>query len=779
MRQLLRQPPLPSRRTIDTAYAAGEAALLVVFVAICAVRGAATLREHVVELAFLALCAGGSQAFRIRVSAVDEKMTFGIASGILGLALPSVDMLTTVLVWTVGLTVGAAVVQRNVLGGARIGGRSVLLGLTYSTVLTSMATVGAPLWAAFAWAVASYLAVGLLLWRLPAIVADDASLASHFIPARIGLLFGINAVLPIVAHYADSQALEFIAANPNRMKLIMDLTVATAVFSVVALIVYAYDARHRLDGLIRTARALPWPDDPDPLEHMRSFAAATLRVDRVEIRTSPPRSRFEIGTSFRAHSGDTRYLVALRNPGRSPLLDRDLQALDAIAHIGQETMRVRGEANELRTEANTDPLTGLFNYRGFQAAIDDVDSRRGERGGVAVVYIDIDGFKGVNDTYGHDAGNLVLTEVAGRLQEAVRPRDTVARVGGDEFVILLRDIKDAGHAQYVAQRIVASASSPVSIGQTLLQVRLSEGVTFSEDSHENLVSLVNEADALMYAKRGRSLSIDAALVEGRPGPDALSGRRAAIADVINGGLLRVEYQPIVDAAKGAVVGLEALVRGTHPTYGVLEPSLLVHEAKRLALLDALTEQVLDTAFADMARIRAIVPALQDLHVNVELGQLSRGRLRDHIQRLCAASPDVRLTVEMTENSLSLAGEEVLVVLEDLRAAGIRLALDDFGQGYSTMLAVVEFPFDALKIDRSLIATVTTSAKSVQVIRSLARLCRSLQVAMIVEGVETAEERDVLLRLGARQLQGFLYSRPETAARLCERFAGRSLAVATP
>jgi diguanylate cyclase (GGDEF)-like protein len=630
---------------------------------------------------------------------------------------------------------------------------------------------------AIVFANAGYLGVCLLLWRLPAIIADTAPLASHFIPGRLALVFVLNTAIPLVTNLAEGQAVQFILSSPFRMKLIMDLTVTTAVFSAIALFAYAYDSRHRLDGLIRTAKALPWPDHPDPLQHMTEFASATLRVDRVEIRSTPPRSRFEIGTPFRTHSGDTRYLVALRNPGRSPLLDRDLQTLSAIAHIGQETMRVRGEANELRTEANTDPLTGLFNYRGFQAAIDDVNSRRTERGAVALVYIDLDGFKGINDHYGHEAGNKVLIEVSHRLQEAVRPRDTVARVGGDEFVILLRDIKDRGHAQHVAQRIIASASSPVLLGQTLLQVRLSEGVAFSDDQHEDLVSLVNEADALMYAKRGRQLSTDAEIAAGGAvAGDHPSGRRGAIADIINHGLLRVEYQPIVDGVKGTVVALEALVRGTHPTYGTIDPSVLVHEAKRLRLLDLLTEQVLDLTFADMARIQQVAPGLQDVHVNLELGQLSHGPVGDQLRRLCAAHPEVRLTVEMTENSLTLADEEVLATLGGLREAGIRLALDDFGQGYSTMLAIVEFPFDALKIDRSLITSVTTSAKSVQVIRSLARLCRNLRVTMIVEGVELAEERDVLLRLGAKHMQGFLFSRPETVGRLCERFAARGLTV---
>ncbi len=763
----------PPPRKIDTYYRLGEIAIFIVFVVACAIRGASALQDHWVEAGFLFLCAAGSQAFRIRVSAVDDKISFGMAAAILGLALPSPDMLSTVLVWVLGLALGAAVTYRDAATGARIGGRQVLVGLAYTSIINVTSSWGAPIGVGFFAATAAYIAVSLLLWRLPGIISDDDVVTSHFIPQRILLVFLLNASIPFVTHVAEPQAFQFILTDASRMKLIMDLTVTTALFSVIALIVYGTDARYRLDGVIRTATALPWPDDPDPLEQMKDFAADTLKVDHLEIRTTPPRSRFEIGTPFRTHSGEERYLIALRNPGRSPLLDRDLQALSAIAHIGQETLRVRGEANELLTEANTDPLTGLFNYRGFQVAIDDVRLRRRDHGGVAVVYIDLDGFKSVNDRYGHDTGNHVLREVAHRLQETIRPRDTVARVGGDEFVILLRDIKDQAHAEQVVHRIVASASAPVALIAQDLPIKLSAGVSFSDDPNESVEGLVTAADSLMYAKRGHRLASADTASPAMGGAHSLSERAAAISEIITGKQLTVEYQPIVDAAKGTVVAIEALVRGSHPAYGAIEPSLLVHEAKRLDLLDLLTEQVLDQAFADYPRIVKAIPSVQDVHVNVDLSQLSRNQNQERLQRLCAEHPDVKLTVEMTENSLNLVGEDILAKLGELRASGIKLALDDFGQGYSTILSIVDFPFDALKIDRSLIATITTSSKSNHVIRSMARLCRSLHVSMIIEGVERIEERDVLLRLGARHMQGYLFSRSLSADALCERYAGKS------
>jgi diguanylate cyclase (GGDEF)-like protein len=761
-----RWPP----RTLDDYYALAEIVLLVAFATWCGLRGIPVVEEHAAEMMFLAVCAASSQAFRIRVSAVDEKLTFGIGAGILGLALPSADLLTVVAVWAVGISVGSAVVLRDVVAGARFGGRSVLAGLAYGGVWFWASVLGIPAWTGTLAATAAFFIVTLVLWRLPQIIADAGLVNSHFIPRRIALALALNAVIPIVTHLGEPLAQVFIVSDTYRMKLVMDLTVTTAVFSVIALVLYGYDARHRLDGVIQTAKALPWPEDVDAPDQMVAFAATTLRVDQVEVRATPPRSRFEIGSPFRIHSGETRYLVARRNPGGSPLLDRDRESLSAIAHIGQETMRVRGEANELRAEASTDPLTGLFNYRGFQAAIDDVNARRGDRG-VAVVYIDLDGFKAVNDRYGHEVGNQLLREVGRRLREAVRPMDTVARVGGDEFVVLLRDIRDPDHARQVAHRIVSSAGSPVVLEGHAIDVRLSEGISFSGDSHENLGMLVNEADARMYAKRGRSVPSLAGFAGDVPvGVGPQSGRLADIEELIAERRLGVAYQPIVDGGRGGIVALEALVRGTHPERGPIDASLLVREAKRLGRLDELTGQVLDQAFAGMDRIREVAPALRDLHVNLDLGQISRGPVLARVQQLCAEHPDVRLTVELTEDSVRGAGEEILAKIKELRASGIRLALDDFGQGYSTMLAVVEVPFDALKVDRSLIAGVTTSEKAVQVIRSLTRLCRNLHVDMIVEGVETAEERDVLSRLGVRYLQGFLFARPEDAEAIRARLA---------
>jgi EAL domain-containing protein (putative c-di-GMP-specific phosphodiesterase class I) len=250
-----------------------------------------------------------------------------------------------------------------------------------------------------------------------------------------------------------------------------------------------------------------------------------------------------------------------------------------------------------------------------------------------------------------------------------------------------------------------------------------------------------------------------------------------IADTIEQGLLTVAYQPIVDLVEGRIVALEALVRATHPDYGMISPQLLVHEARRMQRLDELTEQVLVHAFRDVTSFQQVVPELEVVHVNIEVDQVAEERSLGRIAELNDLYQNVRLTLELTENSLNRSTELLMTELAGLRARGISLSLDDFGQAYSTMLALVEYPFDVLKVDRVLIRDLLTSAKARHVIRSLVLLARKLDVRMVIEGVETEEELEALALLGVRYVQGYLFARPAEPQQLRERFVASGLQVA--
>jgi diguanylate cyclase (GGDEF)-like protein len=713
--------------------------------------------------------------FRVSMS-TRGRYSLGASAGFLGIALLPGAQWELVLCWAIGLGLGWSVIARNALVGVRIAGRAVVLGSVYLLVWAALDRASAPVALVAAVATLAYLGVALVLMSLPELV-DGVSvvrLVRALMPWRLLLVFALNTALVIVVAWLRAKVLLAGVESQTAISIILPLAVTAAVVSEVGMLRTARIARSRLDGVFEAALALPWPPDADPLELMRRYASRALRSDRVEVRDSPPDNRHEIGAPFTTPDGVTRHLVARRSPSRSPYIDRDAQTLLAIAHIGQDAMRERNVTLGLISDAHTDPLTGLPNYRAFQAAL--VSASR--TGPIAVAYIDLDSFKAVNDGHGHEVGNQVLQVLAGRLARAVRPTDLVARVGGDEFVVILTEVTDLEHAEQIVARIIRRVSPPIDLGGLVVAVTLSSGISFSSEDRFDPARLVEEADARMYSSRGRS-GMPVRGDDHAPAPvsigDAVDTVRA-VAEILDNKLLSVHYQPLVDNVLGVAIGLEALVRGSHPELGTITPGLLVHEARRTGRLDLLTGQILDRVAEDIPRLQQIVPELRDVHINVEVDQLTSARILPRLEALRTEHPELRLTLEMTENSLNQATESLLAELRELRNSGLRFALDDFGQAYSTMLAIVQYPFDTLKVDRVLVGEAPGSDKSRQVMRSLVVLSRKLGVTMIVEGVETLEERDRLARLGVRYMQGYLFGRPEPIEVLVERMTTHGLTV---
>ena len=765
----------------DVIVAIVESVVFVAYVVIVvAIDGVGYLAENALTCIIVAAASAVSTSLQFRVStSAAGRHSFGASAGFLGIALlPGVHW-AMVLSWAVGLGIGWAVVSRRVLRGTQAAGRAAVLGTVYLLAWVAMGDANVPLAAAAA--TVAYLVVALAIIVIPDLAAGlrPGRVLTQFLPWRILLIFAIDAGLVIAVEVLRRLALVAAEASSTAISIIVPLAVTAAVVAGIGMLRTARIARLRLDGVFEAALALPWPPEEDPLELMRRFASHALRTDRVEVRETAPDRRHEIGSAFVTPDGETHYLVARGSPGRSPFIDRDAQTLLAIASIGQDAMRERKATQGLISDAHTDPLTGLPNYRAFQAALAGVSSLTS----LAVAYVDLDGFKTVNDAHGHEVGNRVLQVIAGRLSRAVRPSDFVARIGGDEFVVILTDVEDFEHAEQVVARIVRRVSPPIDLGGgVVVAITLSSGLSFSAAGDAlDPARLVEEADARMYASRGRS-----GLPAGR-GDEAASAAPVdtgdasdtvrAVAEIIDGGRVAVHYQPVIDNVLGVIIGLEALVRGVHPELGTISPGLLVHEARRTGRLDLLTSQVLDRVALDMQDLRRIVPELRDVHINVEVDQLTSRRILPQLADFVEEHPELRLTLEMTENSLNQATELLLADLRELRGSGLRFALDDFGQAYSTLLAIVQYPFDTLKVDRVLVGEAPGSQKSRQVMRSLVTLSRKLGVTMVVEGVETEEERDRLAKLGVRYMQGFLFGRPEPVAKLRERMAASGLAVA--
>ncbi|MFW3172473.1 putative bifunctional diguanylate cyclase/phosphodiesterase [Geodermatophilus sp. CPCC 206100] len=444
-------------------------------------------------------------------------------------------------------------------------------------------------------------------------------------------------------------------------------------------------------------------------------------------------------------------------------LRRDPDVGGVVIHLTDITDRKQAEA-ALAHQASHDALTGLANRALFADRVDQALARRA-RGGpsAAVVFIDLDGFKSVNDTLGHSAGDALLIEVAGRLRSAVRAGDTVARLGGDEFAVLVVQSGDGtGEVEATAARVLDVLARPLWLAGQRVDISGSVGIAVAHDDASG-ASLVRDADIAMYAAkvsgRGRSVvfapSMRAAAVERRR-------LEQELAVALDDHQLRLVYQPVVDLADERVVGFEALLRWDSPTLGAVPPNEFVPVAEELGLIEDIGAWVLREACRTAAAWRREHAAAADttMAVNVSAVQLASPDLTDHVRAALATSglPAEALVLEVTETALVGDPERAAESLAALRELGVRLALDDFGTGYSSLGYLQQFTVDVLKVDRSFVATITDEGVPA-IVRGLIDLGRALDLEVVAEGVETAAQRDQLSAGRCDRAQGFLFAQP--------------------
>jgi len=417
---------------------------------------------------------------------------------------------------------------------------------------------------------------------------------------------------------------------------------------------------------------------------------------------------------------------------------------------------------QLRHQALHDPLTALPNRVLFIDRLSHALVRRGTADrGVGVLFVDLDDFKEVNDSLGHAAGDDLLRLVGARLAGVLRPEDTAGRLGGDEFAFLVEDVTTE-HLEHIAQRILRAMAEPFDLGGRTATLTASIGIAtrnrlgVAASPEDAADELLRDADTAMYA--AKSLGKGRVRVFDRRMHEPLARRRALRAGLehaLQAGELFVEYQPIVDLRTGLTTGLEALVRWQHPQLGRLVPADFVPLAEESGLIGALGDWVLRHACADLARETTLVS------VNVSAHQLGRGDLPRLIQRALHDSrlDPSRLLLELTESTLASAGAGAETELQRIQGLGVRIALDDFGSGYSSLEYLGRLPIDILKIDRSLVERVHAEPQRQEVLRAIGHIAEKLRLGTIVEGVEHEEQRVTLLELGFRQAQGFLFSPP--------------------
>lgn len=437
-------------------------------------------------------------------------------------------------------------------------------------------------------------------------------------------------------------------------------------------------------------------------------------------------------------------------------------------HLSVVNQRVRRVIDATRAEqhvrqlAYSDALTGLPNRLLFiDYLTQSIESSKTNGAMLAVLFLDLDRFKFINDTLGHEAGDQLLATMAQRIKGCVRADDCVARLGGDEFTILLDDLPNIGVAASVAQNICRTVSAPLTVGGQEVVVTASIGISLYPNDGLDISNLLRHADTAMYrAKQSSSgfcyyeSAMESAISDRLKMENDL--RRALERDEIT-----VFYQPVIDTNTGKIAGVEALVRWLHPEHGIVFPGDFIPIAEETGLILPLGEQVLRSAC--MQAKTWLDSGSSDLHVAVNLSakQLEQPDLRDIILRALNDSglPASALVLEITESVLMKHAVESVDVLRNLRSLGIRLSIDDFGTGYSSLSYLKHLPANTLKIDRSFIQDIPDDEDAVAIVAGIIALAHSLRMTVVAEGVETQAQQETLARLNCDCLQGYLFSKP--------------------
>ena len=449
----------------------------------------------------------------------------------------------------------------------------------------------------------------------------------------------------------------------------------------------------------------------------------------------------------------------------TPFHDRGGVDAGRVVVLRDVTERARME-ERLRRSAFYDPLTGLANRALFQDRIGaSVERARRGRHPFALLFLDLDRFKVVNDSLGHHVGDELLVAIARRLESCVRPGDTVARLGGDEFAVLLEEVRGQDEAVQVAERIRGVVGLPVDLAGHDVVPSVSIGVVMGAELDARAEALLRYADVAMYrakaAGRGTYEVFDPAMHD-----DAVERLRleSDLRHAAARGELRLLWQPIVELATGRTAGMEALLRWHHPSRGVLRPGAFLRVAEETGIILEVGAWVAEAAVRRLAawqrQFSAATPPLV-ASVNVSPRELGDAAYVPRVEALLAEvspAPDT-FRVEVTESAIMRNTEAIISVLSRLEALGVRCFMDDFGTGYSSLRHLHRLPVNVMKVDRTFVERIPAEREAVEVVRTIASLASTLGLDLVAEGVETPEQEALLRTLGCRYAQGFLFSPP--------------------
>ncbi|WP_160328332.1 putative bifunctional diguanylate cyclase/phosphodiesterase [Pseudomonas sp. EpS/L25] len=478
----------------------------------------------------------------------------------------------------------------------------------------------------------------------------------------------------------------------------------------------------------------------------------------------------ELALSKRAPTGLSAGAVLLRRNGgaidiedsTAPMIDEKGAVTGAVIVFHDVSME-RAMKAKMTYLAEHDQLTHLPNRLLFRdRAAQSLRSAVRNHSNVAIIFLDLDNFKGINDSFGHSLGDKLLVSVAARLSGCVREEDTVSRQGGDEFLVLLAGLKSREAAEKVAKKIISSCSEPHFIDDQEIHITISMGVGFSPQEHVDIDSLIAQADTAMYRTKQN----------GRNGYTFFSneiGAQAQERQRIEEGLrqcidldeVRLVYQPKIDLSSGAVVGVEALMRWTNHVLGEVAPNSFIPVAEATRLVVALGRWAIKEACTQIGQWRSLGLGEIKIAVNVSALELEDDAYADYVFTVlsdCKLDPGL-LQLEVTETVFIKDFSKCLMRLEVLKKAGVSLALDDFGTGYSSFSYLTSMPFDFLKIDRSFVHDIELDGGKVAVVGAMLSMAKSLGLTVIAEGIETSAEAEFFINGGCDQAQGFFFSKP--------------------
>ena len=486
-------------------------------------------------------------------------------------------------------------------------------------------------------------------------------------------------------------------------------------------------------------------DEPCPYCKLQDVILENKKVI-YEPSTSDGKSFDIVATSIKNSDGSVSKMEVIRN-----VTDKKL----AQQHLLEQK-------EKLQHQAEHDFLTGLPNRILFSDRLSQaIEKSKRDNTKTALLFIDLDHFKEINDSLGHDTGDKVLQNVSKKLLSAIRDEDTLARFGGDEFGVILQGLTNAADASKAAQKILDSLKEIILIDTHKLYVSSSIGISIYPSDSRDMKNLLKYADAAMYRAKenGRNnfqyyspemteLAFERILME------------VSLREALKKEQFVVYYQPQIDASSEKLVGMEALVRWQHPTMGIIPPVNFIPLAESIGLIKDLDRYVLKTAMSQIQewQNKGLNPGV--LSANMSVQELQDEYLEVLIQFLKSSNYNPKyLELEITESVIMKNPQEAINILQKISDIGISLAIDDFGTGYSSLSYLKKLPIDKLKIDRSFVMNLPDDEEDIAIVRAIIALANSLKLNLIAEGVETEEQKNLVLELGCKNIQGYYYSKP--------------------